>query len=343
MSKTLIIDCHGHYTTAPEPHNAWREAQKAAFKAGEAAPPYPAISDDQIRETIVQNQFKLIRERGADHTIFSPRASAMAHHVGNQAVSEAWGIACNDLIARVVGLFPETFTGVCMLPQSPAADLTSSIRELRRCVEQLGFIGCNLNPDPGGGHFNHPALTDPYWFPIYEAMCELDVPAMIHVSGSCNPALHATGSFYIAADTIAFMQLIEGDLFARFPDLRFIIPHGGGAVPYHWGRYRGLADMLKKPDLAGHVMNNVYFDTCVYHQPGVDLLAKVIDSKNILFGSEMVGAVRGIDPTTGHYFDDTKRYVDALDVPEPERHAIFEGNARRVFPRLDQKLKGMGL
>src|SRR3546814_11003590 len=87
-------------------------------------------------------------------------------------------------------------------------------------------------------------------------MVELDVPAMIHVSGSCNPGLHATGAFYIAADTIAFMQLIEGDLFADFPTLRFIIPHGGGAVPYHWGRYRGLADMLKKPDLAGPVMNN---------------------------------------------------------------------------------------
>ena len=339
---TLVIDCHGHYTTAPEPHNAWREAQKAAFKAGGPPPAYPPISDDEIRETIEGNQLRLIRERGADHTIFSPRASAMAHHVGDEAVSEAWSIACNDLIARVVDLYPETFTGVCMLPQSPAADLAASIRELRRCVEQLGFIGCNLNPDPGGGHFRHPPLTDEYWFPIYEAMCELDVPAMIHVSGSCNPALHATGAFYIAADTVAFMQLIEGDLFARFPRLRFIIPHGGGAVPYHWGRYRGLADMLKKPALDGHVMNNVFFDTCVYHQPGVNLLAEVIDTKNILFGSEMVGAVRGIDPQTGHYFDDTKRYVDALPITDEARHAIFEGNARTVFPRLDAKLKGMG-
>ena len=340
---TLVIDCHGHYTTAPEPHNAWREAQKAAFKAGEAPPPYPAISDDAIRETIENNQLRLIRERGADHTIFSPRASAMAHHVGDQQVSEAWARACNDLVARVALLYPETFSGVCMLPQSPAADLSASIAELRRCVSGLGFVGCNLNPDPGGGHFRHPPLTDAYWFPLYEAMCELDVPAMIHVSGSCNPGLHATGAFYIAADTIAFMQLLEGDLFARFPKLRFIIPHGGGAVPYHWGRYRGLADMLGKPALDGHLMNNVFFDTCVYHQPGVNLLAEVIGRKNIIFGSEMVGAVRGIDPTTGHYFDDTKRSVDALAIDEAERHAIFEGNARRVFPRLDAKLKARGL
>jgi len=337
----MIIDCHGHYTVLPAAHDAWREQQKAAFKAGEAAPEYPKITDAEIRETIEANQLRLIKERCADLTVFSPRASAMAPHVGDQTVAVKWAQVCNDLIARVVGLFPETFVGVCMLPQSPEASMESSVAELRRCVE-MGFIGCNLNPDPGGGHFRHPPLTDAYWFPFYEAMCELDVPAMIHVSGSCNPAMHATGGYYIAADTIAFMQLLEGDLFSRFPTLRFIIPHGGGAVPYHWGRYRGLADMLKKPDLQTHLMNNVFFDTCVYHQPGVDLLADVIDTKNILFGSEMIGAVRGIDPTTGHYFDDTKRYVDALDISEAQRHAIFEGNARRVFPRLDQQLKARG-
>ena len=340
---TLIIDCHGHYTTAPSQHDAWRDAQTTAFSAGKAPPLYPAVSDDEIRETIENNQLRLLKERGVDMTIFSPRASTMAHHVGDEAVLTAWARVSNDLIARVCSLYPQIFAGVCMLPQSPKADLAGSIAELRRCVDELGFIGCNLNPDPGGGYFTAPPLTDRFWYPFYEAMCELDVPAMIHVSGSCNPGLHATGAFYIAADTIAFMQLIQGDLFRDFPSLRFIIPHGGGAVPYHWGRYRGLADMLKQPDLASHVMNNVYFDTCVYHQPGVDLLAEVIDSKNILFGSEMVGVVRGIDPQTGFYFDDTKRFVDALDITEPERHAIFEGNARRVFPRLDAKLKERGL
>jgi 4-oxalmesaconate hydratase len=294
------------------------------------------------RLTDFEAETGLLRERGADMTIFSPRASAMAPHVGDENVAMAWARVNNDLIARCAALYPEIFAAVCMLPQSPAADMQGSVEELQRCVD-MGFVGCNLNPDPGGGHFQHPPLTDRFWYPFYEKMLELDVPAMIHVSGSCNPGLHATGAYYIAADTIAFMQLIQGDLFKDFPTLRFIIPHGGGAVPYHWGRYRGLADMLKQPDLAGHVMNNVFFDTCVYHQPGVNLLADVIDNKNILFGSEMVGAVRGIDPTTGHYFDDTKRYIDALDISSEERHAIFEGNARRVLPRRDKQLKRRGL
>jgi len=340
----LIIDCHGHYTTAPAALQKYRDAQIAQFKApGSAAPAMPRMGDDEIRESIEKNQLKLQRERGADITIFSPRASAMAHHVGDESVSSAWTRACNDLIKRVVDLYPENFVGVCQLPQSPGASVARSAAELERCVVELGFIGCNLNPDPSGGHWTAPPLTDRYWYPFYEKMVELDVPAMVHVSASCNPNFHATGAHYINSDTTAFMQFIEGDLFRDFPTLRFIIPHGGGAVPYHWGRYRGLADMLKRPPLPEHVMKNVYFDTCVYHQAGIDLLVKVIDIRNILFGSEMVGAVRGIDPETGHYFDDTKRYIDALDISPDGKRQIFEANARRVFPRLDTRLRARGL
>ena len=338
----MIIDCHGHYTTAPEPHNLWRQAQIAAYDAGEAFPDYPVISDDQIIDSIERNQLRLLREREADMTIFSPRASAMGQHLGNQEVSERWSKACNDLIGRVVSLFPENFIGVCQLPQSPGVAIKNSVEELERCVLELGFVGLNLNPDPTGGWWTGLPLTDPSWYPMYEKMIELNVPAMIHVSASCNNNFHSTGAYYMNADTTAFMQLLQGDLFADFPDLRFIIPHGGGAVPYHWGRYRGLANMLDKPPLSEHLMKNIFFDTCVYHQRGIDLLFDVIDLDNILFGSEMVGAVRGIDAETGHYFDDTKRYVDALDLTEAQRAQVFAGNARRVFPRLDASLKARG-
>ena len=113
-------------------------------------------------------------------------------------------------------------------------------------------------------------------------------------------------------------------------------------MPYHWGRYRGLSldagSGRWKP-----LLDNVFFDTCVYHQPGVELLTEVIPADNVLFGSEMIGAVRGMDPDTGHYFDDTKRYVDACaHLSDDDRHKIFEGNARRVYPRLDAHLKRRG-
>ncbi len=335
----MIIDCHGHYTTAPEALQTFRAAQIAGLSdASLPSPLEPNISDDEIRTSLENAQLKFSRERGTDVTIFSPRASAMAHHIGTEATSIAWARACNDLIARVCELYPRNFVGVAQLPQSTGADLAASIRELERTVNELGFIGANLNPDPSGGHWNSPPLTDKFWYPLYEKMVELDVPAMVHVSASCNPNFHATGAHYINADTTAFMQFISADLFVDFPTLRFIIPHGGGAVPYHWGRYRGLAQDMKRPPLEESVLKNVFFDTCVYHMPGIELLFKVIPPENILFGSEMVGAVRGIDPRTGFNYDDTKRYIEALGLDDATRTKIYEGNALRVYPRLRSRL-----
>ena len=336
----MIIDCHGHYTTAPKELEAYRQKQIADLKdpshvAGKGT---LSISDDQIRESIDKAQLKLQRERGTDVTIFSPRAAGMGHHIGNATTSLHWSLVCNDLIHRVCSLYPQNFVGVCQLPQTPGVPPTNCIEELERCVKEYGFIGCNLNPDPSGGYWKDPPLTDKWWYPFYEKLVELDVPTMIHVSASCNLNFHTTGGHYINGDTTAFMQLITADLFKDFPSLKFIIPHGGGAVPYHWGRYRGIAQDLKKPLLKDHLLNNVFFDTCVYHQPGIDILFKVIPIDNILFASEMVGAVRGIDPETGNYYDDTKRYVEALRLSDEDRRKVFEGNARRVYSRLKTKL-----
>jgi 4-oxalmesaconate hydratase len=336
----MIIDCHGHYTTAPPGLEAFRQAQIAApGTPARASTRPPAISDDEIRESLEGAQLRLQRERGTDVTIFSPRAAGMGHHIGDERTSREWSEVCNDLIHRACRLYPQNFVGVCQLPQSPGARPDTCIAELTRCVKDLGFIGCNLNPDPSGGYWTDPPLTDRWWYPLYEAMVDLDVPAMVHVSTSCNPAFHFTGAHYINGDTTAFMQFLTSDLFRDFPTLRFVIPHGGGAVPYHWGRYRGLAQDMGRPPLGELLLGNVFFDTCVYHQAGIDLLAKVIPVDNILFASETVGAVRGIDPETGHAFDDTKRYVDAVPwLTEDDRTKIFEGNARRVYRRLDPAL-----
>ena len=337
----MIIDCHGHYTTAPKALKAFREKQVAALADPKLPPLVPdvKVSDDEVRETIESNQLRIQRERGVDMTIFSPQAGGMAHHVGNEITSINWTRACNDMIHRVCSLYPDSYVGVCQLPQSPGASPAGCVAELVRCVEELGFIGCNLNPDPSGGYWKDPPLTDRYWYPLYEKMVELDVPAMVHVSSSCNPAFHFTGAHYINGDTTAFMQFLLSDLFKDFPTLRFVIPHGGGAVPYHWGRYRGLAQDLKRPPMS-ELLKNVWFDTCVYHRPGIELLLKVIPSDNVLFASEIVGAVKGIDPETGYYYDDTKRYIDAIEWVEPaNREKIFSANARKVYPRLEAHLK----
>jgi 4-oxalmesaconate hydratase len=341
----VIIDIHGHYTTAPKALETWRNRQIASLADPSLGPRASElkISDDELRESIATNQLAKMRERGIDLTVFSPRASFMAHHIGGFETSAAWASICNELCARVAGLFPEHFIGAAMLPQSPGVDPRSCLTELDRCVREYGFVAINLNPDPSGGHWTSPPLSDRWWYPVYERMVEHDIPAMIHVSTSCNACFHTTGAHYLNADTTAFMQCLTSDLFKDFPTLRFVIPHGGGAAPYHWGRFRGLAQEMGRPPLAEHLLKNVFFDTCVYHQPGIDLLTKVIPVANVLFASEMIGAVRGIDPETGHAYDDTRRYIEAAPgLTADERALIFEGNARRVYPRLDAALRERG-
>ncbi len=95
------------------------------------------------------------------------------------------------------------------------------------------------------------------------------------------------------------MQCLLGAQLVRdFPTLRFVLPHGGGAVPYHWGRYRGMALDLGLPELDDLLLNNIFFDTCVYHQRGIDLLFDVVRHDNLVFASEMLGAVRAGNPRT---------------------------------------------
>ena len=335
----MIIDCHGHFTTTPPQVAEFRTRQVAEYLRTGRAPtePPPPVSDDEIRAGIERNQLRLMKERGVDLTIFSPRAIGMDHHNGNEETNVVWARYCNDLVHRACTMYPEHFVGVCQLPQAAGvAPGRAVFDELERCVRDHGFIGANLNPDPTGGKWSDPPLWDrKWWYPLYEKMVDLDVPAMIHVSGSCNPHFDAVATHYINGDTTAFVQFLTSDIFKDFPRLKFVIPHGGGAAPYHWGRYRGIALDMGLPPLEEKVLSNVFFDTCVYHQAGIDLLLRVVPAGNIVFGSETVGAVRGIDPLTGHHFDDTRRYVDASPAASAtDKRRIYSENALGVYPRL---------
>jgi 4-oxalmesaconate hydratase len=333
--NSRVIDIHGHYTTAPGQLQAFRDAQLAALFGG-AAPTMAPISDDELRESVEQNQLRVLRQRGGDVMIFSPKASGMEHHVPDAGVATAWAQASNDLVHRIAELYPTTFAPVAQLPQTPDGDVGGVVAEIRRTVGELGFVGVNLNPDPSGTWAGKP-ITDESWFPVYEALEELDAPAMVHVSTACNPNFHTLGAHYLNADLSVFVQLLQSDLFGRFPRLRLLIPHGGGAVPYHWGRFRGLAMRNGWQDPAD-LWRNVYLDTAVYHQPGIDLLLDVVPVDNVLFASEMLGAVRGADPDTGIEWDDTLRYVEAAALSADDRRKVLQDNALRVYPGLAQRL-----
>jgi 4-oxalmesaconate hydratase len=333
----MIIDAHGHYTTVPPGMRIFRALQISNM--GRPTKGTVTISDDEIRVSLEKGQIRLLDERGIDVMLFSPIASAMGHHFGSAKVSRYWTEVNNDLIHRVCSLYPDRFAGVCALPQSPGVPPKECCEELARCVNEFGFVGCNVNPDPSGGYWTDPPLGDEWWYPLYEKLVELDVTAMMHASATCNPAFHTTGSHYLNVDATAFMQLLESRVFRDFPTLKIVIPHGGGNVPFQAARYRALC-LMNKWEPFDEFITRLYFDTTVYNQDAMHLLVKVAGVDNVMFASEMLGGVTTKDPLTGRMFDDNRPCLDALDwLTEDDRRKIYETNVRRVYPRLNAALE----
>ena len=333
----MIIDAHGHYTTVPPGMRVFRALQISNM--GRPTKGAVNVSDDEIRSSLENGQIRLLDERGIDVMLFSPMASAMGHHFGNAKVSRYWTEVSNELIHRVCTLYPDRFVGVCALPQSPGVSPRECVAELARCITEFGFVGCNLNPDPSGGYWSDPPLGDEWWYPLYEKLVALDATAMVHASATCNPAFHTTGSHYLNVDSTAFLQLLDSRVFQDFPNLKIVISHGGGNVPYQAARYRALC-LMNKWEPFEQFVKRLYFDTTVYDEQAMRLLVQVAGADNVMFASEMLGGVTARDPLTGRVFDDNKPCLDALEwLTQDDRRKILEGTVRKAYPRLNAALE----
>jgi 4-oxalmesaconate hydratase len=327
----MIIDVHAHYTQSPpqlEAFRGWQVSQQN--KPGRRN---LNISDDMIRQSLQAN-VRQMRERGIDRCMFSPRAAGMGHDFGNALISRYWSEANNDLIGRVCKLFPEQFSPVCQLPQSPGVSPRGCLEELERCVAELGFVACNINPDVSGGVSPFtPSLGDEWWYPLWEKMVALDVPGMIHVSSTLNPAMHVNGSHYIAWDLAAVVELCNSRVFEDFPALKLIIPHGGGSIPFQFNRHRALHVMAGQRPFE-EVVHNLYFDLAVYDKAAMEMIIRVIGADRVVYASEMFGTAQSIDPRTGRGFDDTVDMVKSIEwLSDADRDKIFHGNAQRLYSR----------
>lgn len=329
---TLIVDSHAHYTTAPPQLDAYRARQLGSLNRPTAGAA-PKFSDDELLESL-QGHLRRMDKLGIDRMIFSPRASGMGHEIGDARVSLYWTRVNNDLIKRVCDLVSDRFIPAAQLPQSPGVSPASCVDELTRCVNELGFVGCNINPDvAGGGQPFTPAISDEWWYPLWEAMEDLEVPGLIHASSTVNPALHLNGSHYTNADAAVTFELCWSDVYDRHPDLKLIVPHGGGSLPFNWNRHRALHIQKAKPAFEERV-KNVYFDTAIYDRDSMEMLIRKVGADNILYASEPFGTAKAVDPDTNRPFDDTVSFVNDIQwLTAEEKTKIFIGNVRKLYPR----------
>jgi len=327
----MIIDTHAHFTTAPPQLEAYRGRQLTQLNR--PAKGKVTYSDDEIRSAL-QRHLSEMEENGTDKMIFSPRASAMGHEVGGELISRYWTEHSNDLIHRAALLYPDKFFPAAQLPQSPGVSPANCIPELNRVIEELGFVGVNVNPDvAGGGQPFTPAISDPWWYPLWERIVELDVPVLMHSTSTVNPALHINGSHYTNSDAATLFDLAWGNLYDHFPTLKIIVPHGGGNMPFQFNRYRSIHHLAGKTPFEKAV-KNIYFDSAIYDRDSMEMLIRKVGADNVLFGAEIVGTAKSVDPETGKRFDDTASFISDIEwLSDEDKAKIFEGNARKLYTR----------
>jgi 4-oxalmesaconate hydratase len=327
----MIIDSHAHLIMPEELYRHFGE-----LVAARANPVlrhnYRGPSDELLHKTTA-SQIALMDKNGTDIQFISPRPYMMAHSIKPARVGEVWNRSVNDVIHRQVAMFPDRLRGVAGLPQFLDTSPQNCLEELERTVKELGFVGCLLNPDPTEGDgAPPPGMGDRFWYPLYEKLVELNVPALVHSASCCSPRESYSLKF-INEESIAVISLLESSVFEDFPDLKIVVAHGGGAIPYQMGRFRAWTLRRKETKTFDQKMRQLYFDTCNYSKEALELLFKVVGVDNCLFGTECPGTGSVHNPETGLDFDDLKPVIQSIDwLTDGDRAKIFEGNARRIYP-----------
>jgi len=330
-----IIDIHGHLSSPSElyVYKAGLVSHRGAHGRGGVS-----FTDDEIREALNApaksfgnvSHMAHLNEAGIDIQLTSPRPYQAMHSEQPAKIVQWFTEETNNTIADVCRVEPTRFRGIAGLPQS--MDLTPKqwMGELRRCVTEFGFVGALLNTDPYEGLKTPPPLDDRFWYPVWETLCELDVPALIHSGGCRPPARESYSVHFIQEETLAVLALIQSKVFDDFPSLKIVVSHGGGAIPYQKGRFYPGA--FRNGTTFEDQMRKLYYDTCLYTQDSIELLIKTVGADRCLYGSEKPGTGSHKNPATGRWIDDIHLLIKDIDwLTDAERQQIFEDNARALY------------
>jgi 4-oxalmesaconate hydratase len=299
---------------------------------------------------------------GTDVQLISPRPFTLMHSHRVVKDVRVWIELQNDCIHKTVRMHPTRFRGMAGLPQVDGQPIEIVFDEIDRCVNELGFVGVLLNPDPAEGGGSSPRLGEPYWYPLWEKLVAMDLPALIHSAGCCGRETY--DEHFATEESMAITSVLHSEVFERYPGLKLMISHGGGSIPYQIGRWRShwfmeqaahyphIARYFAELEKAGwegrplppppadlttfdQQLRRLWFDTDVHSKASLELLLKTVGSDRCLFGTERPGSGGAIDLDTGRPMDDFKYTIDRIDfLTDEDRQSIYEKNARRVFTRL---------
>ena len=330
----MIVDIHGH-TNAPPGLYAYKAgllASKGAHGKGN-----PNIPEEAMANAVKNHLANNLDKVGTDVQFLSPRPFQLMHSEKRERIVLWWVEANNNAIATSVKLAPDRYRGVAGLPQCAGVPITNTFEEIDRCVNDLGFVGIMINPDPyEGGSEPTPGMGDEYWYPLYEKMVQMDIPALIH-SASCKDPWDTYSNYFITTETRCIISMVSNEVYDKFPNLKIIVAHGGGAVPYQVGRYRAFFGRhFEGKGGFDAQLRKFYFDTVLYNQEGLDLLFKIVGSDRCMFGTENPGTGSYKDPESGKMLDDLKPVIEGIPgVTAQDCKNVFEDVAKKVFSRFE--------
>lgn len=329
-----VIDVHGHLSSP-----AQFDVLGFNLIIGVPNAFAPLEMSDELLDTATKQHIKVLDDRNIDVQLLSARPLSMLHWE-RPYVTQHWTRTTNNLIHQSCRLYPQRFHGVAGLPQQTDQDTSHCIAELDRCINELGFVGALVNPDPGG-EGETPKLDADYWYPLYRRAEELNVPLIIHGSAPRGDQriVHGydrTGDpqmdrqfYFIVEETLATLVLERGLVFQQFPRLKVVVVHCGGAP----SRFVPRPPRPNAVDVSG----NLFFDTCAYDRWFLTATFKQRGVDRMVFGTEAPGAGTGTtNPETGRPSDDLVPVIDHLDfLTEQDKRKVFYENPKKVFALLN--------
>jgi predicted TIM-barrel fold metal-dependent hydrolase len=346
----LVFDVHGHMSTPPHFRAYAMNLISLRTADGELE-----MSDELMRPAL-ERHLRVMDERNIDVQLISARPVAMMHWELPHLVRH-WTRTTNAVIAQICRTHPRRFIGIAQLPQTVDEDTSSCVDELKRCINELGFVGATLNPDPGAGR-KAPGVHDPYWYPLYEAAQSLQATLIVHPSISRDPRLAILSHSYqfnnLVEEALATQLYEQSDVFDRFPELKVVVCHCGGAlsrfVPRNakrsgeaGGGQVGMATRDSgEPATVRDLSNNLFFDTCAYDGDFLHTAIRQRGVASMVFGTEAPGSGTAlVNAETNRPSDDVLAILEHLpSLNQSEVQAIVNGNPLRAFPLLAGRAPG---